>query len=109
MNTLLLPFLLLPLTSSQARHDGARAENEVLRWNRVATDALAAANTDPISESRVLAIVQLSVHDALNAIQARSATYGPAVGSAAGAAPEAAVAAAAHDTMVGLLPGAKQT
>src|SRR5262245_14146572 len=110
MNTILLHLLLLPLaTAPQAHHDGARAENEVLRWNRIATDALAAANTDPLTESRALAIVQLSVHDALNSIQARYATYGQSSGSGAGAAPEAAVAAAAHDAMLGLLPGAKAT
>src|SRR5262245_10302072 len=110
MNTILLHLLLLPLaTSAQARHDGARAENEVLHWNRIATDALAAANTDPISESRVLAIVQLSVHDALNSIQSRYATYAQSSGTTAGASPEAAVAAAAHDSMLGLLPGARQT
>jgi hypothetical protein len=69
--------------------------NEVLRWNRAVTDALAAANTDPVTESRTMAIVQIAVHDALNAVDAL------------GASADAAIAAAAHDALVELLPGSK--
>ena len=83
------------------------APNEVLRWNAIVTDALAAAGTDPLTESRDLAIVQISVHDALNAIQARSETFSTSVGSGAGASAEAAVAQASHDALVALLPAAK--
>lgn len=97
-------FALLP---GVVRLDGSPAENEVLRWNRIVTDALAAAGTDPLTESRDLAIVQISVHDALNAIQARNETYGTAMGSGAGASAEAAVAQAAHDSLVALMPAAK--
>jgi hypothetical protein len=110
MNPLLLPSLLVTLaTFSQARHGSAPPENEVLRWNRIATDALAAAGTDPITESRTLAIVQISVHDALNTIEARDATYTTGAAPAAGASPEAAVAAAAHDALLQLFPSAKAT
>src|SRR5688572_29755251 len=107
MNMLLHLFLASLTTVSQARHAGAPAENEVLRWNRVVTDALAAADTDPLTESRVLALVQLSVHDALNAIHARYATFGPEAGPAAGAASVAAISSAAHDALVELLPVAR--
>ena len=94
MNLLLAPSLFTLLTPllPQARQD-APPGNEVLRWNRIATEALAAAQTDPLTESRTLAIVQLAVHDALVAVPAPSA--------------DAAIASAAHDAMVQLLPGAK--
>jgi hypothetical protein len=97
-------FALLP---GLVRLDGSPAENEVLRWNRIVTDALAAAGTDPLTESRDLAIIQISVHDTLNAIQARNETFATAAGSGAGASAETAVAQAAHDSLLALLPAAK--
>jgi hypothetical protein len=81
--------------------------DEVLRWNRVATDAAARARTDPFTESRAFAILHLAVHDAVNSVDRRYATYGPALPAAKGASAEAAVAAAAHDTLVELLPAAR--
>jgi len=90
----------------QARHDAPPA-NEVNHWNRVVTDALAAAKSDPLTESRALAIVQIAVHDALNAVDARSATYAAPPPSGRGASPAAAIASAAHDSLLGLLPSAR--
>ncbi len=78
--------------------------NAVLHWNLVVTDALAAAKSDPLTESRVLAIVQLAVQDAIDHVDGRSQA------SAAPASTEdAAVAAAAHGAMIGLLPSARTT
>ena len=54
--------------------------------------------------TRTLAMVQGAVHDALNAITRRYAAYyfeGP---GGAGASPDAAVAAAAHTVLVGVIP-----
>jgi hypothetical protein len=54
--------------------------------------------------TRTFAMVQGAVHDALNGINRRYAAYyfeGP---GEAGASPEAAVAAAAHTVLVGVLP-----
>jgi hypothetical protein len=81
--------------------------DEVLRWNRVATEAAARAETDPFTESRALAILHLAVHDAVNSVERRYATYGPPLATARGASAEAAVAQAAHDTLVELFPAAK--
>jgi hypothetical protein len=81
--------------------------DEVLRWNRVATDAAARARTDPFTESRALAILHLAVHDAVNSIDRRYVTYGPTLPAAKGASAEAAVASAAHDTLVELFPAAR--
>ena len=80
---------------------------EVARWNRVMTAAAAAEQTDPLTESRVFAIVQTAIHDALNAIERRSEPYREGLTATSGALPEAAVAAAAHAALVELLPAHK--
>jgi hypothetical protein len=86
----------------------ALADNEVLRWNRVATEVTAAAKIDPLAESRILAIVQLSVHDAVNAIERRYEPYALTGAVDASAGREAAIVEAAHATLVELLPSGKQ-
>ena len=79
--------------------------NEVVRWNRVMTDASAAADTDPLTESRVFSIVHAAIHDALNAIDRRYESYrGAGVPASPNASPDAAIAAAAHAALVALMP-----
>jgi hypothetical protein len=66
--------------------------------------AVAAGGQDPRQRTRTLVMVQGAVHDALNAITRRYAAYyfdGP---GEAGAAPDAAVAAATHTVLVGVIP-----
>ena len=78
--------------------------NEVLTWNETAVKASTAGGQNAIQLSRAVAMVQGAVHNALNAITRRYADYyfeGP---GAPGAAPEAAVAAAAHTVLVGMVP-----
>lgn len=83
-----------PLFSGEAAH-----------WNRVAVDATSRAlPLDPMSESRILAIVHLAMHDALNATNPRFHGYGPASAGHQGGSAEAAVAAAAHAALGDLLP-----
>jgi hypothetical protein len=94
-------FLSLSLAAS---HAGA---GEVARWNRVATDAALAEQIDPLSESRIFAIVHASIHDALNAVERRYEPYQARIAAAQGASPEAAVAAAAHAALVRLIPARK--
>ena len=82
----------------------APAANEVLTWNETAVKAVAAGGQDPRQRTRTLVMVQGAVHDALNAITRRYAAYyfdGP---GEAGAAPDAAVAAATHTVLVGVIP-----
>ena len=93
--------LSLFLAASQA---GA---GEVARWNRVATDATLAQQTDPLTESRWFAIVHASMHDALNAIERRYEPYQAGIAGATAASPETAVAAAAHASLVELMPARK--
>jgi hypothetical protein len=63
----------------------------------------------PQQQTRVMAIVQIAVHDALNSIQARYQSYNALPAAASGASPDAAVAAATRTTllaMIGALPPA---
>jgi hypothetical protein len=80
---------------------------EVERWNRVATDAAAAEEIDPLSESRIFAIVHAAIHDALNAVEREYEPYQTRSSAPAGASPEMAVAAAAHATLEKLIPARK--
>ncbi|HVJ57309.1 MAG TPA: hypothetical protein VM574_05690 [Terrimicrobiaceae bacterium] len=45
--------------------------DEVIRWNQVATDAAVANKVDPLTESRIFAMLHISIHDAVNAVQPR--------------------------------------
>lgn len=78
--------------------------NEVLTWNDTTVRVAAIGGQNAIQQTRTVAMVQGAVHDALNAIKPRYAAYyfeGP---SAAGATPEAAVAAASHVVLIAVLP-----
>ncbi len=84
------------------------AADEVMRWNKIATDASAVANTNPLTESCVFAILHVAIHDAVNAVESRYEPYQPRTSPAPVAASvEAAIAGAAHDTLVALLPESK--
>jgi hypothetical protein len=76
----------------------------VTDWNNAALDAIRAGNTTPPIASRALAILHVSIYDAVNGI---ARTYEPyLVQSAveARASREAAASAAAHETLVNLFP-----
>jgi membrane-associated phospholipid phosphatase len=86
----------------------AQAE-EVTRWNRIAIDAMAGAQTDPLTESRVLAILHLAIHDALNSVERRYQTYTTTRTTTVRASADAAVASAAQVTLAALVPKCKVT
>ena len=84
---------------------GTSRDNPVTRWNAVATDAFTPSQgTNPMAQSRTLAILHASLHDALNAIEPRFAAYTPGLPAAPGASVDAAVAAAAREVLAELLP-----
>ena len=86
-----------------AAHSGASA-NEATHWNRIAVDATTEVMPDdPLSESRILAVVHAAMHDAANAVQPRFRSFTEGSVHAKGAAVEAAVAAAAHVTLTELV------
>jgi hypothetical protein len=80
--------------------------NAVTHWNAVATDAFTPSQgTNPMAQSRTLAILHAAMHDALNAIDRRFEFYAPGLDEAPGASVDAAVATAAREVLVALLPG----
>jgi hypothetical protein len=81
---------------------GSAHADVVTDWNAVA-EAVAPRFGGPQQQIRAQAMVQIAVHDALNAIESRFDAYvweGPA---APGASPDAAVAASARHTLLELL------
>jgi PAP2 superfamily/Vanadium chloroperoxidase N-terminal domain len=77
--------------------------NEVVQWNETTMKAIEANGQSNVVSTRTLAMVQVAVHDALNAISRRyDAYYFEGLGDPA-ASPEAATAAAAHTVLVGVV------
>jgi hypothetical protein len=87
----------------------------VLEWNRIAVDAVQYDSTqghnalanDPGHSSRVFAIESAAVYDAVNSITGQGTRYLTKVDAPRDASITAAVAQAAHDTLVSLLPDYK--
>jgi PAP2 superfamily len=87
-----------------ARTDQSRG-NAVTHWNAIALDAFAPTEgTNPMMQSRSFAILHAAIHDALNAIDRRFESYTPGLKAAPDASPDAAVAAAAREVLVTLVP-----
>jgi hypothetical protein len=85
----------------------AQAGDAVTEWNQqaVTLTLLPASALAPVQQTRVMAIVQVAVHDAVNGITDEYATYlspGPAPENAS---PEAAAIAAAHHALRSLFGG----
>ena len=79
------------------------AANEVVQWNETTMKAIEANGQASVVATRTLAMVQVAVHDALNAISRRyDAYYFEGPGDPA-ASPDAAIAAAAHTVLVGVI------
>ena len=79
----------------------------VLTWNEVAYDAFGGVSYQhSLMASRINAMVHIAMHDAINAIYPRYATYA-FTGSQPGAHPEAAAASAAHTVLIHEIPNRK--
>ncbi|HEY0502919.1 MAG TPA: vanadium-dependent haloperoxidase [Lysobacter sp.] len=82
--------------------------DSVTDWNAVASSGTVLPRFGgPQQQTRAMAIVQIAVHDALNAIDSRFDSYNDIPPAAPGASPDAAVAAATRTTllaMIGALP-----
>jgi len=96
----LLSCLLVPRPSSGST-------DAVLVWNENAGRAAIAACTSPFgngpAEARLYAITHVAIHDALNAIDRRSRPYAYDANVDVPASADAAVAAAAHAALVGVI------
>jgi hypothetical protein len=79
--------------------------NPVTFWNTVAEKALTPTQgANPVGQSRTYAILHASIHDALNAIDARYGSYTPGLPQDPGASAGAAVAATSHLVLTTLIP-----
>ena len=86
---------------------GAPAEiagDVVMEWNQQATTRTLSASPAlaPVQQTRVMAIIQVAVHDAVNGITGQYATYLSPGDAPASASPEAAAIAAAHHALKNL-------
>lgn len=81
----------------------------VIEWNNVLLDAIRVDRTAPPAASRAMAIVQTAVFDAVNSIEGQYEAYFVRLSGYSNASPEAAVAAAAHKTLVSLFPAQVST
>jgi hypothetical protein len=81
---------------------GPVAADAVTDWNEITMTAVAAGRPGPVG-SLDTALVQIAVHDAVQAIEKRFEPYHVEVRGAKGSR-SAAVAAAAHDVLVGMYP-----
>ena len=98
-----LRWMVLPIALASLLGGQTAAADVVTDWNVTAADITVAAGLGPPPANRTLAMVQAAVHDALNAINRRYDAYyfeGPGDASAS---PDAAVAAAAHTVLVGVV------
>jgi PAP2 superfamily len=83
----------------------ARAD-VVMEWNSAALDAIRDGHTPPPIASRSLAIVHVSIYDAVNGIARTHEPYLVQSAVAASASREAAASAAAHGALINLFPAA---
>jgi hypothetical protein len=81
---------------------GAAIADVVTSWVAV-SEAVAPRFGGPQQQSRAQAIIQIAVHDALNAIESRYDRYAGSGPVTPNAAPDAAVAAAARHAMLEML------
>ncbi len=65
------------------------------------------ANTNALTESCVFSILHVAIHDAVNAVEPRYEPYLPRTSLAPSASVDAAIAGAAHATLVAVLPASK--
>ena len=88
-------------------HSPAQASDIMLEWNQQAVQLTlsTAAGLTPVQQTRVMAIFQLAVHDAVNGITGKYETYLSSSPVSDNASPEAAAIAAAHYALKNLFQG----
>lgn len=80
--------------------------NSVIHWSAVASKLL--VEVGPVIDSRAFAILHVAMHDAVNGIERRFEPYTLAERPSVGASLDAAVATAARDVLVALLPSQRE-
>ena len=87
----------------------AAASDAVMDWNQLALAATVAAGQGAVPQTRSMAIVQVAMHDAVNAITRQYTTYLTHGAPPIDADPEAAAIAAAHTALIKLFPSQAPT
>jgi hypothetical protein len=105
MKPLIRPAAVLALATLLVGPVTARAD-VVVQWNEILTDTLAAQGQNPFFGSRIAAITQLAVFEAVNAITGEYEPYLGTIDAPPGASAEAAAIAAAHRVLATMLPAA---
>ena len=107
----MLAWLAVIAISSVPAIASAQSLDVVIRWNRIMLDAVVTPGANPptVFVHRPMAIVAVAMFDAANAFDRIYRPYGTLVTAASGASRDAAVAQAAHDTLIVLLPTLKET
>ena len=100
-------FKFLPWCASTALLTGTLAHADVVtEWNNAAHVAIRAGHTAPPIASRSLAVLHVSIYDAVNGIARTHEPYLVQSAVAASASREAAASTAAHQALVNLFPAA---
>jgi hypothetical protein len=112
----------LPTTARLAHPSEPRTVDRVHHWSTIAVDSSGLDHT-PVAEgdprvfgeqlgpgrsARAMAIVHVAIFDAVNAIARRYRSFTGIPDAAPGASMDAAIAQAAHDTLVALFPSQKE-
>ena len=84
----------------------ARAADVVLSWNEIAVNTLIAQGQSPFAQARFMAITQLAVFEAVNAVTGDYKPYLGTVAAAAHASADAAAVAAAYAVLKNYFPTA---
>jgi membrane-associated phospholipid phosphatase len=95
-------------TAPVAAH-AATHPNTVITWNGIMMATFAAANVPAPASTRLGAIVQASVFDAVNGIESQYTSIHVAPAAPENASPRAAAAGAAYTALVSLFPSQKAT
>jgi len=80
----------------------SHAADPVMEWNDIARQLSVVPALAPVQQIRVMAIVHVAIHDAVNAITGEYDQYAPTEPAPDAASPEAAAIAAAHRALVGI-------
>lgn len=94
-------------TGVRHRHERRTEDDVVLEWNEIAVATIGAQ--PPFPSTRFMAMVELAVFEAVNAITGKYEPYLGTVAATAGASAEAAAIAAAHGVLRPLFPAAAAT
>lgn len=99
----------MAISAALANPAAAKEPNIVSKWNSVLLGQIVLNSSAPYANARQIAIFNLALHNAIQAIEQKYETYGSGVAPAPDASLEAAVSAAAYTTLTGLFPNTNET